>query len=710
MCPIHCPKGTLKANPVCRSFRKKQYLGLLWLVLRKQIGAMKCFGCRFHLGWVACVLLLCWQGTLFGQVDSLGEDDFSLDSLLNVQISSVAKYAQSTQEAPASVTIISKEDIYNYGYNDIGELLNAVRDLYITFDRNYTYLGVRGYGRPTDYNNRVAVMVNGVVLNENLWGAAPIGTELFGFNIDMVERVEVIRGPASALYGNYPMLGMINIVTQTGKSLDGVKVSVEQGSYGKWQGSVGYAHSTAKGLDISVGGRLGKLQGQQLYYPEYDDSSTNNGIADKLDGNTWSGLNARLAYRNWTVQGFVASRTIHVPTAAYSSDFADPRFVVTDRYAFLESEYARDISPKTAVFAKAWLYNYYDRGAYPLDSADGGYQRDGVDGLWLGGEARMRHDLTGNNRLVVGIDGQRIFKADYFIRLIDTLLYDFPVSYTTFAAFAQDEYQPIKQLSITAGLRLDVLYLGKIALTPRVAVNLFASKTATFKFLYGWAFRAPNAYEANINDPTFIKGNLNLKPETIHNLEIVYEQKLGKHQSVAASVFRQNILQVIDQVLDPTDSLLQYQNIENSGGFGGSAEWNGRFQYGLHAYGNYSFADMRNQAGNLWLTNSPRHMCKAGLSVPFLKHFRFSPEAVVQSGRLTVYDSETAAFAYLSAQLLVAPHLPGRAAALNRCTLAFKVRNLLDTAYFHPGGFEHQQAAIQQNGRNYNLKLQVNLF
>ena len=83
---------------------------------------------------------------------------------------------------------------------------------------------------------------------------------------------------------------------------------------------------------------------------------------------------------------------------------------------------------------------------------------------------------------------------------------------------------------------------------------------------------------------------------------------------------------------------------------------------------------------------------------------------MVQSGRRTVYDTETAPFAYLSAQLLVSPHLRGRAAALNRVQLAFKVRNLLDTHYAYPGGFEHVQASIPQNGRNYNLKLQVSLF
>ncbi len=659
--------------------------------------------------WMAG-LLLGLHGMALAQPDSLGEDLLSLDSLLNVRISSVSKYEQTTQEAPASVTIISHEDIQNYGYNDVGELLNAVRDLYISWDRNYTYLGVRGYGRPTDYNNRVAVMVNGVVLNENLWGGAPVGTELYGLNIDNVERVEVIRGPASALYGNYPMLGMINIVMQTGKSLDGAKASVEYGSFGKMQASAAYAKTTAGGLDINVSTRLGKLDGQRLYYAEYDDSTQNNGIADRIDGSQWWGTHARLGYKGLVLQGFLSSRTVGVPTAAYGATFNDPRFVVTDRYGFLASEYARDIGTKSQVFAKAWLYQYHDRGAYPYDSADGGDQTDGVNGLWLGGEVRLRQDISAKNRLVVGVDAQRVFQANYFLNIDDTVFYAYPVADSTFALFAQDEYQPIKQLSITAGLRFDRLYLGKTALTPRIAVNVFAAKNTTFKLLYGWAFRAPNAYETNIDDPTYIKGNNGLKPELIRSLELVYEQKLGRHQAIAASLYRQNLLQVIDQVLDPIDSLLQYQNVDNYGGYGASVEWNARLHGGFHSYCNYSFASMRNLEGQNRLTNSPMHLLKAGLSVPFLKHFRFSPEAVVQSGRLTVYGTKTDPFAYLSAQLLVAPHFTGKAGALNRFQLAFKVRNLLDTVYGYPGGFEHEQPVIQQNGRNYNLKLTMSIL
>ena len=82
---------------------------------------------------------------------------------------------------------------------------------------------------------------------------------------------------------------------------------------------------------------------------------------------------------------------------------------------------------------------------------------------------------------------------------------------------------------------------------------------------------------------------------------------------------------------------------------------------------------------------------------------------IAQSSRRTVYDTETSPFAYFSCQVLFAPKLKS-ASFLNRLQLAVKVRNILNTDYRYPGGFEHVQPSIRQNGRNYNLKLTVHLF
>jgi outer membrane receptor for ferrienterochelin and colicins len=659
---------------------------------------------------LGCLLLAAFHNMAVAQPDSLMDlEMLSLDSLLNLKISSVSKYAQTTAEAPASVTIISKEDILSYGYNDIGELVNSLRDIYVSDDRNYGYLGIRGFSRPTDYNNRVAIMVDGVVLNENIWGGSPIGSEFHGLNIDNVDHVEVIRGPASAMYGNYPMLGMINVVTHSGKSLDGGKASVEQGSYGKWQGSLAVGKVLKNGLDLNVGARAGQIAGQQLYYAEYDDSSTNNGIADKRDGSRFWGVNAKLTFHDFTLKGLLTWRDIDVPTGAYGTTFNDKGSHVIDRYGYVDLSYAHDLNTKVALFGRAWLNTYHNGGYYPYDDAGGGLQRELTEGLWGGAEARLRYDIAANNRLLVGAEFQQHFKAEYYLDYPDSVVFDNSFPFHTFSIYAQNEYQPSKNVTITAGGRFDRLYLGRIALTPRVAVNYFVSKSTTLKALYGEAFRAPTIYEVNVGFDGYILPNYDLRPERVRSFELVLEQRFAKGYQATVSLYHNRLRNLIDQETN-SDSTLQFQNVGSAGGLGASAELQARLQHGLNFYANYSYTQMRNLQDDAWLTNSPYHMAKGGLSIPLLRHFRLSPEVIAQSARLTVYDTQTKPFLYASANLLFAPKFKGAASFLNHFQWSFKVRNLFNTDYRLPGGFEHLQPAIQQNGRNYNLKLTVNLF
>jgi outer membrane receptor for ferrienterochelin and colicin len=90
-----------------------------------------------------------------------------LESLLDMQVYSASKFPQKVSEAPAAVTIITSADIKDYGYRTLADILRSIRGLYITTDRNYSYLGVGGVGRPRDYNTRVTLLVDGYRANEN---------------------------------------------------------------------------------------------------------------------------------------------------------------------------------------------------------------------------------------------------------------------------------------------------------------------------------------------------------------------------------------------------------------------------------------------------------------------------------------------------------------------------------------------------------------
>ena len=121
-------------------------------------------------------------------------------------------------EAPASVTIINKDEIKKYGYRNLADILRSVRGFFVTNDRNYQYLGVRGFNRPGDYNTRILLLVDGHRLNDGLYDQAPIGYD-FPVDIDLIDRVEVIRGPSSSIYGTNAFFAVVNVITRNGREL-----------------------------------------------------------------------------------------------------------------------------------------------------------------------------------------------------------------------------------------------------------------------------------------------------------------------------------------------------------------------------------------------------------------------------------------------------------------------------------------------------------
>ena len=110
---------------------------------------------------------------------------------------------------------------------------------YLSNDRNYSYLGARGFSRPSDYNNRILILVDGHSVNEGVFGAAPLELPI---DLTSLERIEVVRGPGSALYGTGAVFGVINLVTRSGAAISGTHATVRGGTYGHRGGSALYWH------------------------------------------------------------------------------------------------------------------------------------------------------------------------------------------------------------------------------------------------------------------------------------------------------------------------------------------------------------------------------------------------------------------------------------------------------------------------------------
>lgn len=230
----------------------------------------------------------------------------SLEELMKLQISTVqaaSKYEQKTTEAPSRITIITSDQIKKYGYRTLADILRSVGGFYVSYDRNYTYLGVRGFSRPGDYNSRILLLIDGHRINDNLYDTAAIGTE-FILDIDLIDKVEIVRGPSSSIYGSNALFGVINVITKKGRSLNGLETSGEVGGFRTLKGRLSYGDQFQNGMELLLSGTAWGSEGAtSLYYPEYADPATNNGYAENRDGDRSYSLFSSVSFGDLTLQG-----------------------------------------------------------------------------------------------------------------------------------------------------------------------------------------------------------------------------------------------------------------------------------------------------------------------------------------------------------------------------------------------------------------------
>src|SRR5260370_9326151 len=211
--------------------------------------------------------VLC-AGAAHGQQSEKQEPDLSklsLEDLTKVQIESVngeSKFGQKVTEAPSSITIVTADEIEKYGYRTLADLLRSVPGFYVSYDRQDSYIGVRGISRPSDYNTLVLVLIDGHRINDNVYNGTYIDGE-FLLDIDLFDRVEIIRGPGSSLYGTNAFFGVVNIITKRGRDLKGTEVAVSAGGQETYQGRVSYGQQCKNGLELLLSETVNDRKGNR---------------------------------------------------------------------------------------------------------------------------------------------------------------------------------------------------------------------------------------------------------------------------------------------------------------------------------------------------------------------------------------------------------------------------------------------------------------
>jgi len=631
-----------------------------------------------------------------------------LEELMEIEVATVygaSKYEQKVTEAPSSVTIITSDDIKKYGYRTLADILRSVRGFYTTYDRNYHYIGVRGFSRPGDYNTRVLLLVNGVRINDNIYDQASIGTD-FPLDVDLIDHVEIIRGPGSSLYGSNAFFGVINVITKHGQNFKGAETSGEAGSFNTYKGRFSYGNQFQNGLEMVLSGSYYDSKGdERLFFKEFDDPATNNGIAEDLDYDRYKSLFGKFSFHDFTLQSAYIERKKGVPTASFETVFNDSHFFTVDEHFYIDLKYEHNFAHDLSVMARL-NYNYYDyHGDYPYDYADTGappyivLNKDYSRGEWLGGELQISKKLFEKHKFIIGGEYRDNFKQEQKNSdEIQVYLNDKRDS-NIWALYIQDEYKILNNLILNAGVRYDHYETFGSTTNPRLAFIYNPFEKTTFKLLYGTAFRAPNAYELYYNDGDISsKSNSDLKSETIKTYELVYEQVIGNNLRGTASAFYYKIDDLITLTTDPSDNLLVFENIDNVETKGVEFELEGKWE-GIKGRISYTFQETKDKKTGEILTNSPRHLARLNLIVPLIKEKLFvGMEEQYTSKKKTLAGDFTDDY-FITNLTLFSQNL------LKNLEASATVYNLFDKKYGDPGSEEHVQDIIEQDGRSFRFKL-----
>jgi outer membrane receptor for ferrienterochelin and colicins len=517
------------------------------------------------------------------------------------QVSAASRTAESMDDAPSSVTVISGKELRAMAYPTLFEALRGTRGVFLSDDTTYDALGFRGYGPPGSYGNKVLVLLDGHSTNDDWIGSSYVGFDNRA-DLDDIDRIEIVRGPGSVLYGTGAFAGVINVVTRPKDSPQETSLTLGSPENGAIRAR---AAMRRPNFEINISGVT--AQGR-----DFDGSRGSDGFQSGT-------LNAKAWFGDFTVQAQSNARDKALPLGEFDTLVGDPRTHLIDRRAFVEARYEPKLGDSGELFARI----YWDRYTYDSWLMHDTLFRERFFGDWAGAELRVTWHVRDLLRATFGGEGQWHYHVSQNGRdegaQFTYLRSDDP--FGVGAGYADLDFTPAQALHLSAGARLDHFSTFGNSVSPRFAIILKPNPTTVWKAMAGRAFRAPSIYELDYNDgglsqiPACPQSNPRcLQPETIWSGELELTRHLDPLWTGVGSFWVSRIEDVIE--LDPALSnpaVVQYRNISNLiHSYGFEAELRREWRQGFYAMAQYSYAHVDTD-------NSPTHMGSLKIAAPLLQ-------------------------------------------------------------------------------------------
>jgi len=600
----------------------------------------------------------------------------SPEELGNISVTIASGTATTLTHSAAVTSVITAEQIAEMGATELHQVLETIPGVHatiqpVTYDYSYSMRGIRN-----DTNAEVLLLMDG-----SRFSIPYQGTHMAGMMIPVkdIQRVEVIRGPGSALYGADAFVGVINIITKKAADLKGVTIGARGGNAdttsawgqygGQWQGwdiatSLQYNHN---GIDSN----------------RIVEADILTGTPFSLAPGPWQGQNERLnghlnlQRKHWELSFWAFNETNFGMRAGAAG-------ALDNRGSGYGTNYLADIHYSTEDAIEDWelqahasflhtdsganIYNFPVGAILPIDAEGNAtdqepltrglvYFPDGMrfnvgfkntmpsfqlTSIYKGFSDHLLRVMTGfryeemttteiRNYGVGVIDGATLLPPPN-INLAPNMQNVTGTPYTfigdhhrdIWSMAIQDEWQIAENWHLTTGLRFDHYSDFGSTWNPRAALVWDITPELTGKLLYGQAYRAPSFVEQyQDHNPLFI-GNPSLQPETIETTEIAFDYRPMKNLRTALNLYHYEIRELMGGELSGNE--LTVQNTTGQDGTGGEFEWDWRFLPDWNLRGNYAWQFSRNEATHERVAYVPEHHVYSALSWNFMPNWQIQTQ------------------------------------------------------------------------------------
>ena len=515
---------------------------------------------------------LVWGGTAFAQEDL---QEFALDDM----VVTASRVPTQKVDTPADISVITKEEIADQNYASASDALRAIPGV------NVLGSGAKGSSMGQDKillngDERVLVLVDGRRMN---LGSSGNSSADWLPPVNAIERIEVLRGGGSALYGTDAVGGVINVIMKKGSDIGNhVTVKAAGGSFNAEQYAISASGSTDSGLGLIVSAtkeRRGEYKfknangkSQLLKNSGYDDT----GVIVKLDQKVGEDNRIGVNFEHINAEG--------------GSPFGYSGFGNTDSHKRISNNVALRYDWNESSDERGYVQVYKNYQHAHFRSPDAGNQSNFTDST-MGIEAQQNFKFSDTDELTVGLE--------YYKTTVDNAaLYAGKRDINNKAIFVENRWEFAPSWQLNAGLRYDHHSKYGSEFTPKVALNKKFDENSNAYLSWGRVFNAPTTDDLYWYQPGWgMFGNPDLKAEKGNVWTLGGNTKLGDKTTLSGSIFYSDIDDAIGWLYDSTTYQSKAVNINKEKRRGLEVSLNHDFDDNLSAYASYTYVQVKQDKG-----------------------------------------------------------------------------------------------------------------